>query len=181
MKVQSAKYKVYALYITPPIKHTDTQCKTKVQSTNYKVYAVHITPKTSHTDTQCKSKVQSTKCMQCISLHQLDTLIQSAKPKYFRQCMQCISSFIRPTKHTVADECKIKVQSTIKVHAVHMIRPTKHTDTQCKTNVQSAKYKVHAEHITPTNTHYYINTQYKAKRTKRKATELRGWILAQHY
>ena len=23
-KVQSAKYKVYALYITPPIKHTDT-------------------------------------------------------------------------------------------------------------------------------------------------------------
>ena len=69
--------------------------------------------------------MQSTKCMQCISLHQLDTLIQSAKPKYFRQCMQCISSFIRPTKHTVADECKIKVQSTIKVHAVHMIRPTK--------------------------------------------------------
>ena len=116
------------------------------------MHAVHIIRPTGHTVAKCKIKVQST-----IKVHAVH--------------------IIRQTRHTVADECKIKVQSTIKSHAVHMIRPTKHTDTT-KTNVQSANYKVHAVHITPTNTHNYINTQYQAKRTKRKATELRGRILA---
>ena len=31
---------------------------------------------------------------------------------------------------------------------------------------QCAKYKVNALHITPTNTHYYTNTQYKEKDQK---------------